>query len=192
MKTLLFNPFKKYSEQQLLVFGLVTAAVGVVFASLTNTHFDGVLDTHFGKNVSLKTAALQSLINSVSIVLVFYPLGKIINSKTRLIDIFNVSLIVKIPAYFLLPFNINGWAYKQSEPLISAVSDPFNLQFTPELIIFLTLSSILALLILVWLIVLLYNGFKVATNLKETKHIIMFTVAIILAEIISKVLLIFI
>jgi hypothetical protein len=186
MKTLLFNPFKRYSELQLLAFGLITALAGVVCASLTNTHFDGVLDTHFGKDVSLETAAFQSLINSVSIVLVFYPLGKWINSKTRLIDIFNISLIIKIPAYFLLPLNINGWAYSKVEPLIS---DPFALQFTPDMILFLAISSILGLLVLVWLIVLLYNGFKIATNLKGSKHIIMFIIAIIVSEIVSKLLL---
>lgn len=189
MKTLLFNPFKKYSEQQLLIFGLITAITGVAFATLTNTHFDGMLDTHFGKQIALKTAALQSIINIVSIVVVFYPLGKWINSKTRLIDIFNLSLIVKIPAYFMMPLNINGWAYSKTEPLLEAMVNPFNLQFTPEMILFLTLSSILALVVFVWLIVLLYNGFKVATNLKETKHILMFILAIIVAEIVSKVLL---
>jgi hypothetical protein len=189
MKTLLFNPFKRYSEQQLLLFGGITAVVGVVCASLTNTHFDGVLDTHFGSNVSLKTAALQSLINSVSIVLVFYPLGKWINSKTRLIDIINISLIVKIPAYFMMPLNNNNWAFLKSEPLLESLSDPFNLQFTTELILFLAITSILAIVVFVWLIVLLYNGFKVATNLKLTKHIIMFVIAIFVAEIVSKVLL---
>jgi len=189
MKTLLFNPFERYSEQQLLLFGSITAVVGVVCASLTNTHFDGVLDTHFGRNVSLKTAALQSLINSVSIVLVFYPLGKWINSKTRLIDIFNLSLIIKIPAYFMMPLNINNWAYLKTEPLMESLSNPFNIQLTTELIVFLTLTSILAIVVLVWLFVLLYNAFKIATNLKETKHIIMFVIAIFVAEIVSKVLL---
>ncbi|MCR9183074.1 MAG: hypothetical protein NXH73_09115 [Flavobacteriaceae bacterium] len=189
MKTFLFNPFKRYSEQQLLLFGGVTAIFGVVFASLTNTHFDGVLDTHFGHTVTFKTAAFQSIINIVSIVLVFYPAGKWINSKTRLIDIFNLSLIIKIPAYFMMPLNINNWAYLKTEPLLEAVSNPFNLQFTPEMILFLALSSILAIGVFVWLIILLYNGFKVATNLKETKHIILFILAIIVAEIVSKVLL---
>tara|TARA_R110000850_G_scaffold16697_1_gene51698 strand:+ start:37537 stop:38115 length:579 start_codon:yes stop_codon:yes gene_type:complete len=190
MKTLLFNPFKKYSERQLLVFGLITTLAGVVFATLTNIHFDGVLDTHFGKQVALKTAALQSLINIVSIVVVFYPLGKWINPKTRLIDIFNISLIVKIPAYLMMPLNINNWAYSQTEPLLGAMANPFNLQLTQEMILFLIISSFLAILVFVWLIILLYNGFKVATNLKETKHIIMFILAIIVAEIVSKVLLI--
>lgn len=189
MKTILFNPFKRYSEQQLLVFGLITTLAGVVCASLTNTHFDGVMDTHFGNNVSLQAAALQSLINSISIVLVFYPLGKWINSKTRLIDIFNISLIVKIPAYLLMPLNIKGWAFSKIEPLIEALLDPFAMQFSPEMILFLTITSILAILIFVWLMALLYNGFKVATNLKGTNHIIMFIIAIIVSEIVSKVLL---
>ena len=189
MKTLLFNPFARYSEQQLLLFGLITAIAGVVFASLTNTHFDGVLDTHFGKDVSFKTAAIQSIINIVSLVLVFYPVGKWINSKTRLIDIFNLSLIIKLPGYFMMPLNINNWAYLKTEPLLSAISNPFNLQFTQELLLFLIITSALAMLVFVWLIVLLYNGFKVATNLKGTKHIIMFTLAIIVSEFVSKVLL---
>lgn len=191
MKTLLFNPFVRYSERQLLVFGFITAIAGVVLASMTNTHFDGVLDTHFGLDVSLKTAILQSVINTVSIVLVFYPLGKWINSKTRWIDIFNLSLIVKIPGYLMMPLNMNNWAYLKTEPLLAAVSNPYDLHFTQELILFLLITAVLALLVFVWLIVLFYNGFKVATNLKGSKHIIMFILAIIVSEIISKVLLLF-
>lgn len=189
MKIVLFNPFARYSERQLLLFGLLTALLGVVTASLTNTHFDGVLDTHFGLDVSLKTAILQSVINTVSIVLVFYPLGKWINSKTRWIDIFNLSLIVKIPGYLMMPLNMNNWAYLKTEPLLAADSNPYDLQFTQELILFLLITAVLALLVFVWLIVLFYNGFKVATNLKGTKHIVMFILAIIFSEIISKVLL---
>ena len=191
MKTLLFNPFKRYNERQLLLFGLATASIGIVFATLTNTHFDGVMDTHFGKSVSFKTALLQSLINCISVLLIFYPMGKWINSKTRLIDIINLSLIIKIPSYFLMLLNINGWAYNKSETFLEVFADPFNIQLTSEIVSFIAISALFAIFAFVWLIILFYNGLKEAIHLKGLKHIILFVIAIIVAEIISKGLLTF-
>lgn len=189
MKTLLFNPFIRYSEKQLLVTGILTATVGVFLATVTNTHFDGVLDTHFGENVTLITAASESLINTLSIVVVFFVLGKIINRKTRFIDILNIALIVKIPAYFLALFNINNWMHTATGGFMKNMANPMEVEFSTNDIVLLFFFSLVGFAVLAWLVTLLYNGFKIATNLKGIKHIIMFILAIIVSEIISKVLL---
>ncbi len=188
MKTLLFNPFKKYSERPLLIFGLITSIAGVVIATLTNTHFDGVLDTHFAKKVSLTTAGLESLCNLFSIVLVFFILGKFINSKTRFIDILNLALIVKIPAYFLTPLNYNNWIHTKTFHLMDTLGNPLIPNLSPTDLLILIGVGAASLVVLTWFIIVLYNGFKIATNLKTTAHKVLFVVGIIAAEIISKIL----
>ncbi|WP_339610406.1 YIP1 family protein [uncultured Planktosalinus sp.] len=188
MKTTLFNPFKKYTEYQLVFIGLITAGLGILAASYTNTHFDGVLDTHFANDVSLITACIESLFNLLSIVVVFFILGKFINSKTRLIDIVNLALIVKIPAYFLLPLNINNWIHTKTFHLLEAFGNPTKINFSNTDIFILIGVGAASLVVLIWFFVLLYNGFKIAVNLKTTKHKILFVAGIILAEITSKTL----
>ena len=63
---------------------------------------------------------------------------------------------------------------------------------TPNLalsdMIILIALSIVTLLFLVWSIVLLFNGFKTATNAKGSKQIILFAITILISEIISKIL----
>lgn len=188
MKTILFNPFKKYNEHQLLIVGIMTAGLGIIGASLTNTHFDGVLDTHFAKEVSLTTAGLESLFNLLSIVLVFFILGKFINPKTRFIDIFNLALIVKIPAYFLAPLNYNNWIHTKTFHLMDSLGNPLISNLSPTDLFILIGVGAASLVVLTWFIVLLYNGFKIATNLKTTGHKVLFVTGIIAAEIISKIL----
>jgi hypothetical protein len=50
-------------------------------------------------------------------------------------------------------------------------------------------SSLLSLIVLVWSIILLYNGFKTATNAKEIKHNLYFAIVLIVSEILSKIIL---
>jgi len=74
-----------------------------------------------------------------------------------------------------------------TEKLISMVSknNPINIE-TSEMIL-LVFSGIATFTCLIWSIILLFNGFKTATNSKETKHILLFIVALILAEVFSKI-----
>ena len=79
MKTLLLKPFERYSEKQLLLIGFLAFAVGIVLAKLFNTHFDGVLDTHFSDNVSWAQSAFNNSVNVIVLTLMLFLAGKIIN-----------------------------------------------------------------------------------------------------------------
>lgn len=189
MKTLLFNPFQKYSDNRLLAVGLITTIAGIFGASMTHTHYDGVLDTHFSDNIPLQTALLESVFNALSLAMVFFILGKIINPKTRFIDILNIALIVKIPAYLLMFFNINGQVFELTRKILSTENTAEALNFTPVNTVFLTVFTTVTIFIFLWIIVLLYNGFKVAVHTKNTfVHILAFVVGVVLAEVLSKVL----
>lgn len=189
MKTLLFNPFKKYSEQQLLVFGLVTALISIFLSGITNTYFFGLFKIHHALELSIITAILEYITIALCYVIVLYSLGRYINPKVRIIDIINVVLIAKIPLAFLTFLNINDWAYRQTENLMQSFSDPYNLQLTTELSIFLAVTSVLAISALVWLVILLYNGFKTASNFKDTKHIFFLIISVIATETIIRYIL---
>lgn len=188
MIKLLFNPFEKYSDKKLLIFGIIATGLGVFLGFAFNSVYDGVLDMHAVINVSLEEAVCFLIIDLLTIGMVLFVLGKYINSKTRFIDVLSTILISKIPIYLLTIINVNGFAHKIGlEIQISFLKNKIN-DFSGIFIFELILIAILSLLILVWTLILLYNGFKTATNLRSNKHIVLFVISIITAEIISKIL----
>lgn len=188
MKTILFNPFQKYSEKQLFLFGWLFAIAACALSLVFNGRFDGVLDLHFVENTSIINASLDIVICSGILSLLLFITGKIINKKTRFIDVLVASLIAKIPFYFLLFFNINNKMFLITQKLMNTISQKkdFNIETFDMLII--VFSGIATFICLTWSIILLFNGFKTATNIKETKHILLFIVSVIIAEVLSKII----
>ena len=188
MKALIFNPFEKISEKKLLLIGIASMLVGAALGYLFNARFDGVFDLHFEKNTSYFNALLDILISVSTTCILLLAVGKYTNSKTRLIDLFNACSIAKIPFYVLTLFNINNWIYYSSEKLVESLQH--NLMKMPSLAEFIPvlLFSLLTILGLVVSVLLLLNGYKVATNAKGTKSIGLFVVALFLSEIFSKII----
>lgn len=184
----IFNPFQNFSEKQLVLFGSIITIIATALAVLLNGRFDGVLDLHFVEKTTIAKVVYDLIIDLLILTILLFIIGKLINKKTRLIDILATSIIAKIPFYFLLFFNINDKMFLVTEKLMSMVSknNPINIE-TSEMIL-LVFSGIATFTCLIWSIILLFNGFKTATNSKETKHVLLFIVTIIIAEVLSKIL----
>lgn len=190
-KRLLINPFETVSETKLLVFGIAVTVLASYLAFLLNGRFDGAIDLHFIETVSLFQPLIDSLINFASLFVFLFGAGKIINSKTRVIDIAVPILIAKIPYYILLLFNINNFMYDASLSVINNMPTENTgtmPNFDMGILAIVTIFALISLVFLVWFFLLLYNGFKTATNSKTVSHKLYFVGAIILAEILSSVL----
>ena len=188
MKDLIFNPFEKISEKKLLLIGITSMLVGALLGYLFNARYDGVFDLHFEKSTNYFKALLDILISVSTTCLLLLAIGKYTNPKTRFIDIFNTCTIAKIPFYGLTLFNINNWIYYSSAKLVESLQH--NLMKMPSLSEFIPvlLFSLLTILGLVLSVILLFNGYKVATNAKGTKSIGLFVAALFIAEIFSKII----
>jgi hypothetical protein len=190
MKTLLFNPFETYSERILSVVGLIVTLIGGYLGFIFNARFDGVIDLHFVEKVSLYQPILEIGINILCTTVLLFIVGKIINPKTRIIDIFLTSMIARIPYYIITLFNANSKAYTISQGILNLVKSNKINPLSSTDIFYLLLMSFAIIASLIWFITLLFNGFKTAVNAKGTKHILLFIGAIVIAEIISKILII--
>jgi hypothetical protein len=191
MKKILLNPFEKNSENRLFVFGLVLTVAGSLLGYIFNGRFDGVVDLHFIKNTTLTQPFIDNLINIVSLFVMLFITGKLINTKTRVIDLLNPILISRVPFYLLTFFNFRNYISDVSASIIEKLNPkamPAELDLTPLSMILLMLFAIISILFLIWFIVLLYNGFKIATNCKTGMHKLYFALSIVAAEIISKIL----
>jgi hypothetical protein len=188
MNKILFNPFEKFSEKIILVYGIGANLIGLLFAFYFNVKFTGFLKVNYLDSIVLISVLLQTfLIISVFSVLLFF-VGKIINTKTRLIDIFITVLIARIPFYFMTFFNFKDLIFQhinRLKILVQTNKISGDLIFDSPVII---LFYIVSILVVVWAIVLLYKGFRTATNAKESKHIFYFIIGFLVSEIITRTL----
>ncbi|MGY6649978.1 YIP1 family protein [Wenyingzhuangia sp. IMCC45574] len=191
MKTILFNPFEKYAEKTLIFIGIICTLLGSYLAFLFNARFDGALDFHLNTNPFLTQTFVDNFINVFCLLLPLYIVGKIVNNKTRWIDILSSILVSRIP-YSLLPlFNINNTIQNATYKLLEIQKTGTIENLSIANLVLIIVFSIVSILFLVWMIALLYNGYKTATNGKGKKPVILFIVALISAEILSKVLISF-
>jgi hypothetical protein len=188
MKTLLFNPFEKYSDKTLMLFGFLFSLLGAFLGYFFNVRFDGVLDLHFVEKVTIYQPVLDIGIDITCSSTILFLVGKQINNKTRFIDILSASMIARTPLYCITFFNADNFIYNSTQKMLAMVEPGKieNLDVWDMLVII--IFALITILFLIWCIVLLFNGFKIATNAKGTKHTLLFILEITLAEILSKTL----
>ncbi|MCO6146843.1 YIP1 family protein [Flavobacterium sp. NRK1] len=186
MKKLLFNPFEKYDGRPILALGLAATLIGSFLGFIFNARFDGVIDMHFTDKVAFAEPFSDNVFNIAFLFIALYVVGRSINNKTRPIDILGTVMLARLPFYFDTLTNINGYMTAFGEKIMNLGSDITNIN--PMEILLPTLLSLITIPLLVWYIAILYNGFKTATNLKTTTQKVWFAVALIVAEILAKIL----
>lgn len=177
--TLIYNPFTKIDGWQAFFIGLVVALLSGVIGTFANVAFDGALDAHLTQQITYKESFILLLISIITTTIVLYLAGIIVAKNVRFIDILGTTLLARTP--YLL-FAVAGLA---ATPIATAdlIANP-AIVFTNLGYLLLTLLGVP---ITVWVIALLFHAFRVSTGAKGTKLIIAFIVAILVAEILSKV-----
>ncbi len=189
MKTLLFNPFEKYNEHKLLSISIIITCISSYLAPIFNARFDGAIDLHFYPTPNAFQGFIDNGIAIFSLVIVLCIVGKIINQKTRVIDILTTIFVSRIPYYFLLFFNSNNFILNASKDLLAMKDRKSIAQINTFSLSITLVFSLFSIAILVWYMALLFNGFKVATNGKNKKLVFLFILGILIAEIASKIIL---
>ena len=183
----LFNPLLKFSERSLLILGILSIVAGSLIGHYFSLTFDGAFDTH-PLQITFIESLKENAINILMVFILLLILGKIINLKTRLVDIATISMIYRIPIYISGPL-INLPVFKAIADKVLANKDNLeNIKFeTLELFSILAASSVL-MIFLIYSIVILVNGFRTATNLKKWQYYVYFAIVLIIAEVLSKTL----
>ncbi|MBL7885162.1 MAG: hypothetical protein JNJ52_00305 [Flavobacterium sp.] len=189
MLKLLINPFERILEKKLLLFGMLTLMIGAFIGYFFKGRYDGVLDVHFIDKIQFYTPLFDIIISVLCVTILLFALGSFINKKTRFIDVLITTIIAKIPFYFLPLLNYKDGLSLATNKIVESLSTTTKLALNSVEIALLVASSLLSLIALVWSIILLYNGFKTATNAKENKHNLYFVFTLIISEILSKTIL---
>ncbi len=190
MKKLLLNPFENYSEKQLLLIGVFGNILLIFLSFQFNTEFIGNLKSNPLNEIVLKDVILQHLIILTLTAFLFFVLGKYLNSKTRFIDVFATCLVSRIVFCIIPLVNLNNKMYEITKRVIGSLATVNPEKAVSNDLPLLLFFAGIALISMVWFFILLYNGFKTATNAKGSKSIILFITTIIITEILTRILII--
>lgn len=172
------NPFLFLGGARMLTVGLIVLAIHVPAGYFLNIRFDGAVDMHLVPSVvSWLTPVLDILIAWGSMVLCMFGAAKLYKAPIRLIDIAGavaysrISLLIAIlPAALLAP------DVQSVEQLLSLQgSDLYRL----------VALSVISTIFLIWFFVLLFNAFKINSNLKGVRLWVGYIGAILTAEAVS-------
>lgn len=186
MNNILRNPFETYSENKLLTIGSIVTILFSYISYLLYSRLDGLLDIHFTEHIKYYQPLFDNLINILVCTLLLFILGQYINRKTRFIDILAVSIVARIPFYPLILVNINNYLSDTTKVIVDNANSEAVQQIPPSTLAIILVFSILAIAALICYMILLYKGFKTATNSKGKKPLALFIITILLIELISK------
>ena len=175
----IFNPFLKFDEKTLLIAGLVSITAVFSFGYSVGLQTDSLF--HF-RSIDSEDSLLKIILSTLVVyaisIVIFFVYGKIINKRTRLIDVVNPIFISQfIVILLLLISEIPLIKNAQKEIMASVENQSYEIDTISVVII--TIYSFVSLAITAYGIAILFNGFRTATNMKDWRHIVIFAVLLL-------------
>src|SRR5690606_32363125 len=120
--SLLLNPFAIISDKKQSLIGFISLIIGIMLIYNFQIQID-IFGIHLSENQSFKNATLRQLFIITVLTITLFIIGKIINKKTRLIDILNTVLLAFIPLYLSAFQNTNNYMLLQTNNIIKAIQN---------------------------------------------------------------------
>lgn len=183
----LFRPFTYIAGIQALLIGLGAIAATGLVGHFSGMHNDGVIDAHFGEGNFLLVAA-EGIINWLVLSVFLLAAGKLVSrTDFRILDLVGTQAMARWPMFlvaftgFLFPVDaMNDWVgevLRQPDEIPS-----FDMSDLTMFII----GGLISLLAIVWMVALMWQGYKISTHVKGPMGVISFAIALIAAEVLSK------
>lgn len=187
--TWLFNPFVYIAGAQALGLGLAAILAAGLIGSISNTHFDGVLDTHTGMSAPIWFFLAAGFIDWLCLAIVLLVFGKII-SKTafRTIDLCGTQALARWPMLFVSLVTLLPAVQRFGNELVVQMTNPgTHIAFNSADAVIFFASTALLLVLICWEVYLMYKSYSVSCNVKGGIAIGTFIAGLLLAEILSKI-----
>jgi len=179
----LINPFKYIAGTSSLIAGVFIIILTAVIGFLSKTHFPDTISIKISPDLSIWYYIIQCFSNWIVFSIIIYLAALLFSkSSVRVVDIFGTQALARfpyIPASFIgFSDSLNRfgeyilWKYLQK-------GEPVDFSFSEGVYAILLMIATLALTI--WLIVLMYNAFKVSSNIKGSKSVILFIISLIIS-----------
>lgn len=189
----LWNPFRTIAGLSALGWGLAILLITGGIASLSRTHFDGVLDTHLGHSAPLWFFLGEGVINWLSAAIFLCIGGTLLTGfdGVRSIDLFGTQALARAPFLLTALICLLPGVGAYNDKLIAMASSGKAILLPPpgtagEITSFYG-AVIVMLLVTIWFVALAWKSFRVSCDVRGWKAICVFIIAIIGAEVLSKV-----
>lgn len=177
----LINPLDFIAGSKALLIGFGFLILGAVMAFVFNARFDGLLNLHFVEDISFVTAFMDLSINFIITTTCLFSSAYLFGAKqTRIIDVSAAYLLSFAPLSVLPILNLNNIVFN----LGLGIKNQADIHAGD--VGLLALITVLLLFALCWMITILFKGYKTATNLKDRRLIVSFSIALLLSLLVSK------
>ncbi|HNX87502.1 MAG TPA: hypothetical protein PKH58_00345 [Paludibacteraceae bacterium] len=176
----IYNPFEKIAGWQALLYGLVFVVLSGWIGKHAGLVFDGAIDAHLSNDVTYYQALIILVIDVVCMSIVMYVAGLFVTKNFRFIDLLGTMTLARAP-YIVL--SLAGLFVTVPETA-DLLANPYRVFTNPGFLVFIVLT----IPVMVWVIALMYNAWKVSTGAKGPKMIVGFIAGLFVAEVISKIL----
>ena len=171
-------------EKQRLYLAIAVIILTSLLAWVCGVRFDGVLDAHIG-SPSLVLVSYESMVDWVVLSLCFFGVARLLGKKESFELYLSKTGIARFPFLFIailssrliLPLEDIQMTGEKVTIDISSLISPYFL-----------VISLMILVFVVWALALFYYGFKDTSKLEGGKAVGGFFIALIIAEIVSKIL----
>ena len=177
---LMLNPFTRIAGWQAFGVGLVFVIFTGIICTFSKVAFDGVIDMHLVKELTLLQSFEFLAIDLLSLVTIMTATGFIISKSFRIIDILGTMTLSRSPLIILA---IAGY-FTISPDINDIIKDPIVVFQSVSFIIIILLS----IPVTIWSIILMFNALKVSCGINGNKLGSAFIIALLVAEVISKIL----
>lgn len=180
------NPFSRYPESTLFLIGIFAFLLLNVLCSLFQMKMDGILHYTFANQNTWWEILLQNTEVIGLTLLVLCILAFLYNKKTRIIDVVNAVLVSCIAQVFLIAISGIPFFQESSLRLAKAAATPERIMENKTDLMVVLVFSCLLVPFLVYSVVLLYHGFRTATNMKSWQQISVFFIVLFVLNLISQ------
>ncbi|PXV69183.1 Yip1-like protein [Dysgonomonas alginatilytica] len=186
--SLLINPFVRIAGSKALVIGLVVFVISILVAYCGNMIFDGLVHSSFSTKISLNLAFLLPSVALAIFIVALYIAGRVLTtSSIRFIDVAGTITLSHAPLLLMSLIALIPGVYTGSTKIIQGLFiknfGEVNGVEWALFFLFLFVSIVAS----IWFIVLAYKAFSISCNVKGTKSILGFIVALLLSETITTI-----
>lgn len=188
--TWLWNPFHRIAGWTSLAAGIAVLLATGFLAAPTNTHFDGVLDTHTGFRAPLWLFLAEHFVNWLSLSAVLWTAGALLKGPRsfRAIDLFGTQALARWPFLITaLACYLPGFESMNRKLIQTVKSGQLVPQATAMEWFAFTCVTTVMIVMTVWFVALAWKSYRVSCDVRGAKAVIAFVVGIIVAEVISKI-----
>jgi hypothetical protein len=177
---ILYNPFEWIAGWKAFLIGIIIVLLSVVIADYGNQYYQGAMNIRLVPEANLAYGLLSQGVALLCMVMLFYISGRIFSRGVRFQDVLGTTTLARypyiIPAFFGYFFDfdsLNDITMTALSGDISGVGGELSL-----LVIF----GFILLIVLIWYIALLWNAFRISTDIKGGKGIVIFIIALIMTD----------